>query len=508
MAFNFGILAGLGEAAQAKQESDRQDRSQQRDNLTKYWGVMAESKLVQKEMNRLAEQNLLMLATAPINVSESKWNKFIKPLMEMPSTIAPTTEGGRAQARRQQTTYEDVEGVQLPQPEGLNISPDTWGAMGGSTSFRIPVPAPWSDEYPEIPAYMTDAQHKAARARARQEESAATITHDVALQKAMLPGRIEEHLATLTPAAKPSVPAAVQFYNLWVEQQVEGANTSYEAYLEATRPSTNLAGNALYAELFAKIEKGTATPDETLLFAGLQDRITYSASANYARQNPEPGPGEAEYWVRQLESNAQNWNMISGNPALANQVRRLLAEANADPLNITASTRSLGEISYVLVEKIDKTLKMLEKPSLQGELGPVMSRWNEFLAGTLGSFANPDFVKLRTTVSLDVTGTMRAHMGARGAVAIMDRFDKIMNVSRMDLPTLRGSLEAVRDFLAGYAEFAGLLDEASVPGAEPSQPDGGTTFTMARVQALADKEGVSVESIINEIEEAGGTVIP
>lgn len=118
-----------------------------------------------------------------------------------------------------------------------------------------------------------------------------------------------------------------------------------------------------------------------------------------------------------------------------------------DPL--TASSKQLGETAHVLIPKMDTVLKRLEDPAFAERLGPAVGRWNEFMAGKVGA-GDPEFAALRATIGLLQTGTMRAHVGARGGAAMMQKFEGLFNADHMDVPTLRASLGAVRDFLKGY----------------------------------------------------------
>jgi hypothetical protein len=150
---------------------------------------------------------------------------------------------------------------------------------------------------------------------------------------------------------------------------------------------------------------------------------------------------------------------------------------------LTAATRQLGETARVIIPKFDKTIKLLDNPKIIAELGPIGGRWNEFMAGKIGS-TNPEFAALRANIGLLQTGTMRAHVGARGGVALMSKFEGLFNSQRMDAPTLKASLIAVRDFLKGYR------DEVYPSEAEPeripvSGPDGSGSFTIPPEQVDA-----------------------
>jgi hypothetical protein len=96
-----------------------------------------------------------------------------------------------------------------------------------------------------------------------------------------------------------------------------------------------------------------------------------------------------------------------------------------------------------LFNLIDQDLSRFKPGELPG-LGP---RWNEFLAGTVGT-ADPRYVALRTHVNgLLSTALMQAHVGARGGERLMEHFEDIANAGKMSLPTLRAALGAERQYV-------------------------------------------------------------
>lgn len=102
-----------------------------------------------------------------------------------------------------------------------------------------------------------------------------------------------------------------------------------------------------------------------------------------------------------------------------------------------------------------------------GELEALGPRWNEFLAGTVGTMpTGPDgkqdtrYVALRTHVNgLLSTALMQAHVGARGGERIMEHFEDIANAGKMSLPTLKTALDAERQ----YVEEKAMRPTAAAP---------------------------------------------
>jgi hypothetical protein len=96
-----------------------------------------------------------------------------------------------------------------------------------------------------------------------------------------------------------------------------------------------------------------------------------------------------------------------------------------------------------LFDLADKDLAQFKPGELEA-LGP---RWNEFLAGTVGT-ADPRYVALRTHVNgLLSTALMQAHVGARGGERIMEHFEDIANAGKMSKETLAAALNAEKQYV-------------------------------------------------------------
>jgi hypothetical protein len=86
-----------------------------------------------------------------------------------------------------------------------------------------------------------------------------------------------------------------------------------------------------------------------------------------------------------------------------------------------------------------------------GELEGLAPRWNEFLAGKVGT-DDPRYVALRTHVNgLLSTALMQAHMGARGGEAIMEHFQDMANAGKMSKDTLQAALGAEKEYVQDKA---------------------------------------------------------
>jgi hypothetical protein len=83
----------------------------------------------------------------------------------------------------------------------------------------------------------------------------------------------------------------------------------------------------------------------------------------------------------------------------------------------TAQTKTAGQFAGTLTEKIPTLKAEIDRLSQAGKLGPIEGRWNDFLAGKIGS-GDPEYNELRVGLSLFASGTARAHTSRTGIEAI------------------------------------------------------------------------------------------
>jgi hypothetical protein len=72
-----------------------------------------------------------------------------------------------------------------------------------------------------------------------------------------------------------------------------------------------------------------------------------------------------------------------------------------------------------------------------GKLGVAATRWNDFMAGKVGS--EPEFAKLRTDAGLLATALMQAHVGARGSHEMLEHFKNLADYRISDAATLKSA---------------------------------------------------------------------
>src|SRR5262249_38711050 len=81
-------------------------------------------------------------------------------------------------------------------------------------------------------------------------------------------------------------------------------------------------------------------------------------------------------------------------------------------------------------------VQLIDKLDKEGKLGIAASRWNDFLAGKVGA-GDPEFAALRAKMGLSATKLMQAHVGSRGGSFMLEHFEDLANLGKMNADTLR-----------------------------------------------------------------------
>lgn len=95
-------------------------------------------------------------------------------------------------------------------------------------------------------------------------------------------------------------------------------------------------------------------------------------------------------------------------------------------------------------------LQVIDTLEKKGKLGPLASRWNEFLDGRYGK-GDQDFESLRTLMGLAQTGLMQVHVGARGSAALLEHFKDLVDSGKMDAGTLKAGVQTELGYIKGKA---------------------------------------------------------
>lgn len=99
------------------------------------------------------------------------------------------------------------------------------------------------------------------------------------------------------------------------------------------------------------------------------------------------------------------------------------------------------------------TLQLIDALDKKKALGPVTSRWNEFMTGKVGAgdiTSDPEtraeYTALRTKMDLANTLLMNVHVGARGGSYMMENFKDLANTGKMSPDILKTAVKSEYDY--------------------------------------------------------------
>jgi hypothetical protein len=104
-------------------------------------------------------------------------------------------------------------------------------------------------------------------------------------------------------------------------------------------------------------------------------------------------------------------------------------------------------------------MQLIDRLDREGKLGPVASRWEDFLAGKVGA-GDPEYAALRAKMGLSTTKLMQAHVGSRGGSFMLEHFEDLANAKKMDAATLKAGVAS---------EINYVNDVAMLPNARTNQ---------------------------------------
>jgi hypothetical protein len=117
----------------------------------------------------------------------------------------------------------------------------------------------------------------------------------------------------------------------------------------------------------------------------------------------------------------------------------------------TSQIRTQAENAQQMVRLIDTITPQIDALDKRGMLGPMAGRYQDFMRGKVGA-GDPDYTALKTLNELSQTLALQAHMGSRGAVQVLDKFNAMFDAGKMDAPTLKAAYKAARQYFADRAQ--------------------------------------------------------
>ncbi len=260
-----------------------------------------------------------------------------------------------------------------------------------------------------------------------------------------------------------------------VKQAFENVKGIYQAQLDAfNKNSAQAAGQKA-----SQVKQGELDVDNLPL--NQKAAADKAAGIKTAEANTPSGQLQAELERSEIAKNnqalqdarnraASPTNMLVGSMPDGSQVagtqdelRRAgasgITKLGANDASKTLVSRQLIQPNG-LFQQVNTELRQLDN---SGKIGVVASRWNDFLAGKVGS--QPEFQKLRTSMGLLGTALMQAHVGAKGGDAMLEHFKSLADYRISDPATLRSALSAEYS----YVKEKAMLPKAPIPAPQVAQ---------------------------------------
>lgn len=166
-----------------------------------------------------------------------------------------------------------------------------------------------------------------------------------------------------------------------------------------------------------------------------------------------------------------------------------VAKADDDHVKKTIASRVVSKMLYNTDPNSPYgpgALQMIDQLEKNGDLGVLASRWNEFMARTMGADTSKDqlYTRLRTWIDLAQTKLMQAHVGARGGADLLEHFEDLAKVKKLNAQTLRAAIDQELRYVYGNSEavpsgaaHAGPLRKRGGEAGGGTKAGGGHSFT-------------------------------
>jgi hypothetical protein len=184
-----------------------------------------------------------------------------------------------------------------------------------------------------------------------------------------------------------------------------------------------------------------------------------AAKTELAKAQAEVAQGKVDpesplYQQKEREINARI-QAAQANIALRERSLELSIERMNRP---TTAARDRASFAAGLREHIPDVIEQINALDRQGKLGAISGRFNEFMTGKVGA-DDPDFAQLRTSLGLLQTGMMVPHVGARGGVQLIKKFEGLINQGKASAGNLKASLGEMDKFLETYSRLPEIQRE-------------------------------------------------
>jgi hypothetical protein len=195
-------------------------------------------------------------------------------------------------------------------------------------------------------------------------------------------------------------------------------------------------------KLLEATEKGAATKAQQETINAMRQQ-TFELNRDKADMNPVVGTTKDGRSVLVPMSQAQQMGVQNPMKADADMVNKALAARHW--LNLANKQGDAkGDPADMGI------MQLVDKLDAEDKLGPIASRWNEFMTGKVGA-GDPEVAALRAKMGLSSTLLMQAHVGSRGSSQMLEHFEDLANQKKLDGPTLKAALGAEVNYVTDKA---------------------------------------------------------
>ena len=129
-----------------------------------------------------------------------------------------------------------------------------------------------------------------------------------------------------------------------------------------------------------------------------------------------------------------------------------MAKAESEHVGKVRAARVVVPMLYNSNPGDPGVIQMINELDKQGKLGPLASRWNDFMSRGWGA-GDPLYTALRTRLDLAQTKMMQAHVGNRGGSFMLEHFENLANAGKLDAPTMRAAIDQELRYMKNNSEL-------------------------------------------------------
>lgn len=361
-----------------------------------------------------------------------------------------------------------------------------WGKFGSIIATLTPT----SNEIVNArPLRTAERNYKAATGEYEKGEAERKETSEEALRSAQA-GEAQARAESLRnpPEKTGTTPEAQTLHDL-----MTGENGQPRLNPETKKPYSYLEAYQATKQAAQDVKPEPVAPAHVTYDAGIPVSVTGADKKTYDINDPNL-PAELKPLV-QSATRAHSQHIKEETDRQARAMAQQEKMFNARQEALTNTTKTMVEAAPKVLALAERLNSLIDQQVQT--LGPAASRWQEFMAGRVGS-PNPEFTKLRTDAGLLQTLLMRMHVGSRGGEYIMKHFQDLLDTGRQSPENMKAALEEITQYAhdvqseGGKGEFGNNRQKPpqfTVPPGAPAAPKEDGHKLKANGQVIAVSKG-------------------